>query len=64
MENPKAVLLLEIIGTSLSSLKMIRKMFFLVGATKSGKSVTVDFLQEMIGADQRYFPGGFNLSNT
>lgn len=48
MENPKAVLLLEIIGTSLSSLKMIRKMFFLVGATKSGKSVTVDFLQNMI----------------
>ena len=48
MENPKAVLLLEIIGTSLSSLKMIRKMFFLVGATKSGKSDTVDFLQEMI----------------
>lgn len=35
-DNPKAVLLLEIMGTCLSSLKSVRKMFFLVGATKSG----------------------------
>lgn len=50
-DNPKAVLLLEIMGTCLSSLKSVRKMFFLVGATKSGKSVMADFLQSVIWPD-------------
>jgi len=50
-DNPKVILLSEIIGTCLSSLKSARKMFFLVGATKSGKSVIADFMQQIIWSD-------------
>lgn len=58
--NPKAVLLLEIIGVCLSSLKSVRKMFFLVGATKSGKSVMADFLQKMVWPDVAVTVFGIN----
>ncbi len=59
-DNPKAVLLLEIMGTCLSSLKSVRKMFFLVGATKSGKSVMADFMQSMIWPDVAVTVFGIN----
>lgn len=59
-DNPKAVLLLEIVGVCLSSLKSVRKMFFLVGATKSGKSVMADFLQAMVWPDVAVTVFGIN----
>lgn len=59
-DNPKVVLLLETMGTCLSSLKTVRKMFFMVGATKSGKSVTADFLQNMIWPDTAVTVFGIN----
>ena len=44
----KQALLLEIIGICISSVQIARKFYFFVGATKSGKSVIADLLQEII----------------
>ena len=44
----KQTLLLEIIGICISSVQIARKFYFFVGATKSGKSVIADLLQEII----------------
>ncbi len=44
----KKTLLLEIIGICISSVQIARKFYFFVGATKSGKSVIADLLQEII----------------
>lgn len=44
----KTTLLLEIIGICISSIQTARKFYFLVGATKSGKSVIADLLQAIM----------------
>lgn len=58
--NPKATLLLEIIGVCLSSLMSVRKFFFLVGATKSGKSVIADFMHSLIWPETAVSVFGIN----
>lgn len=44
----KTTLLLEIMGICLSSVRIARKFYFLVGMTKSGKSVIADLLNSII----------------